>query len=240
MRQAINAKPFTQIMADAVPFESAFPFYGLAHGDPVEVPAARRSGPASVNSLAVRTLIEMTGGGLTVRYLDRTDPALVMSFLADDDRVDRLALRTRAYQIYSTTRAQQPKECLALFATFLLLNKAPDFCAAYLALLTAAAEDQEIDEENNLLTAELDRLMASAADELVYACEADLGLAQVPGNLVWFYAIHPELDSVDELDDGKSGAQLNLLLGDPGNLRSYLAGEPGGPFAGLRIGRLPD
>jgi hypothetical protein len=31
MRQAINAKPFTGIIKDDVPFESGFPFYGLTH-----------------------------------------------------------------------------------------------------------------------------------------------------------------------------------------------------------------
>jgi hypothetical protein len=240
MRQAISAKPFTEIMAEVVPFEGCFPFYFLAHGDPVEVPAKRRSGPATVNSLAVRTLIGLSSGEISVRYFDRTDPALALSFLADDDRVDRLAFRTRAYQMYSTTKVQQPKESLALFATYLLLNKAPDFSAAYLALLAAAAIDQETDEDGNLLTAELDRIMATAADELDYACEADLGLAQNPGDLIWFYAIHPELDQVDELDDGKSGLRLDLLLEDPGNLRSYLAGEKDGPFIDLRIGKLPD
>jgi hypothetical protein len=231
MRQCISPKPFSEILAEPVAeIPAEWPGSSLKQGEPIANPAARRAGPAVVSSAAVRTLEALMQGLINVRYVAGPDPVLTANFLSGEDQVDRMSYRTRSDQLYSTTKNAQPAEEAALLATFLLLNRAPHFGKAYLALLKAT----------NSMTwspTKINRLTATAADELVYACSTDLGLDAQPCNTIWFYNVHVDLDRISEFDE-PGEFWLDGLLQDPGILRDYLAGKPTA-LDGIKVPRLP-
>jgi hypothetical protein len=179
----------------------------------VIVPAKRRTGEAKLQAALVRTIAGLFEGTSTARFVDRTDPAIVVD-IANGDQVDSFLYRTRSNQVYATSGMPQSPDAAALFAVYLLVYPKTDFAYAYVSLLAALESD-------GWSQSELDGLMASAADELAYACVTDLTLDESPSNTVWFYAIGPSSrDMVDELDD--PGTDLAPLLRDPAALSNYL------------------
>jgi len=229
MKQCISPKPFSEILAEPADLSPHWSPFSLKSGQPVAQPAVRRNGPATVSTAAAQVLIELTEGQIHVRYVGDPDPALAANFLTGEERVDRMLYRTRSKQFYSTTKIAQPTQEAALAATFLLLHRVPDFSQAYLALLKAMASLAWQPHK-------LSRLLASAADELVYACAVDLRLDDQPCDTVWFYNIIPDIDRIDVFDD-PSRLWLDELLREPDFLKAYLAGKPA-YISDLKIGPL--
>ena len=228
MKQCINPKPFSQILAQPVPLDE--PWSGLVHGVTVAVPAARRTGEAKLSSAAVRVIAGLLEGTSAARYVARSDPALVVD-VTGPAGIDSFVYRSRSNQVYGTPTLAQHPDSASLFATFLLLSRAPDFSAAYGRLSSAFEVDAP--------QAELNALMATTADELVYACTTDFDLDELMGDTVWFYAIGPSSrEMLEELDE--AGLDLSPLLQDPDMLSSYLyfPNTPT-PFDGLKLPALP-
>jgi hypothetical protein len=226
MKQSIFAKPFSQILDR--PFPLAGRWSGLIEGAEVIVPASRRTGPGKLRISLVRSIAGLLEGTSTARIVARNDPAIVAD-VANGDQVDSFVYRTRSCQVYGTPAIAQSPDAAALFAVRLLVQPKTDFAYAYLALLAAL-------ESGDWTQSDLDGLMASAADELAYACTADLGLDEDPGNTVWFYAIGSPAsrEMVDELNE--SGVDLSPLLRDPATLSNYLYLDqlPAG-FEGIKL-----
>jgi len=224
MRQSINAKPFSQILAEPVPLEGRWA--ALAPGRVVARPAVRRVGEAKLSTAAVRVLAGLAEGTSVVRSPARADTALVVD-VPNQGGTDSFLFRTRSKQLYGTPKIAQSPDAAALFAAYLLLGRVPDFSAAYLELLKGL--------ETNLPQVELDGLMASAADELVLACDIDLGLDDQPVETVWFYFVSPTGDAVSEFTE--AGLILTPLLREPDTLSDYLAGVAG-EFDQIKLPRL--
>jgi hypothetical protein len=213
MRQNISSKPFSAILSRPRPLTGRWS--GLVDGAEVIVPAKRRTGEAKLHAALVRTIAGLLEGTSTARYVARHDPAIVVD-IANGDQVDSFLYRTRSNQVYATSAMPQSPDAAALFAVRLLVYPKTDFAYAYVSLLTALESD-------GWSQSELDGLMASAADELAYACVTDLSLDETPSSsdTVWFYAIGPtSRDMVGEFDE--PGVALSPLLRDPAALSNYL------------------
>ena len=218
MKQSINAQPFINTIVSRASAGLAGRWSNLRDEAPIaKVAARRKAGETSKLWLnVVRALVHIMDGSATISYVSRADPALV-SEITTQGSVDGFLYRSRACQIYFTGAMQQSPDALVLFATRLLINRTTDFSNAYLALLVgvAAAKPQP----------ELDALMATAADELMFACQEDLALDEVPSETVWFYAVKKDTDSIDEFSDA-SALKIGPLLSDAVVFGKYLAGEP--------------
>jgi hypothetical protein len=198
----------------------------LAPDSAVTRPAGRRVGEAKLSTAAVRVLAGLVEGTSVVRYLARADAALVAD-IPNQAETDSFIFRTRSNQVYGTPKIAQSPDVAALFAAYLLLQRVPDFSAAYLDLLKGL--------ETNLPQVELDGLMASAADELVFACDVELGLEDRPAEIVWFYFVSPTDDAVSEFTE--VGLILTPLLREPNTLSDYLTGVAG-EFDQIKLPRL--
>jgi hypothetical protein len=229
MRQCISPKPFSSILTQSIPLTGRWS--GLAEGTDVIVPAKRRTAEAKLHTALVRTIAGLLEGTSAARFVAGADPAIVVD-IANGDQIDSFLYRTRANQVYATSAMPQSPEAAALFAVRLLTYPKTDFAYAYVSLLAALESD-------SWAQPELDGLMASAADELAYACVTDLALDETPSDTVWFYAIGPSSrEMVEELDN--PGTDLAPLLRDPAALSNYLYLDqlPAG-LEGLKLPKLP-
>ena len=218
MRQAIASVPFVANIVARPASGLAGRWSALADEQPIARPAIRRgAGVGSKLSLnAVRSLAGLLERTTAVRYVSQSDPALVGD-VKFQGSVESFCYRTRSNQVYTTGPMQQSPDACTLFAARLLANRSADFSAAYLALLTGVT--------TNKPQAELDNLMGTAADELLFACVEDLRLDVTPQcDTVWFYSVRTTDDAVHEY--AEAGAlSLTPLLTDPAIFEKYLKGE---------------
>jgi MoxR-like ATPase len=220
MRQAIASVPFVANIVARPASGLAGRWSALADEQPIAKPAIRRG--AGVGSKlwlnAVRALDGLVAGTTAVRYVSQSDPALVGDVKIQGS-VESFCYRTRSNQVYTTGPMQQSPDACALFAVRLLANRAADFSAAYLALLSGIAANKP--------QPDLDGLMATAADELLYACQEDLGLDATPQcDTVWFYSVRPTADDAVHEYTEAGALSLTPLLTDPSIFEKYLKGEP--------------
>jgi MoxR-like ATPase len=220
MRQAIASVPFVANIVARPAAGLAGRWSALLDEQPIAKPAVRRG--AGVGSKlwlnAVRSLSGLLEGTTAVRYISQSDPALVADVKIQGS-IESFCYRTRSNQVYTTGPVQQSPDGCALFAARLLANRSRDFSASYLALLSGIS--------TNKPQAELDALMATASDELLYACQEDLRLDETPQcDTVWFYSVRTTVAEYAE-----AGAlSLTPLLTDPVIFEKYLKGEQT-PFA---------
>jgi len=215
MRQALQNEPFIgKIVAAPAPALSGR-WAALTSGAPVSYNGYRRpiSAPAPVN--AVAAIAHLLDGDVNLRHLKGSDPALVADFSSPAGVPQSIAYRMRSNQIYSTGNAPIDPFALTLFAARLLLNRSHYFSRDYLELLHAISDHRD--------QGYLDRLMLAAADSLM---DETCGLLRsdaigTSAEVVWFYTVRPDRDSVVELS-ATDGTPIGPLFSDFITANAYL------------------